>query len=293
MPDKEALFYKNLEKNKVQCTLCPHNCVISENKTGFCKVRLNSAGKLYAFTYAKPVSIAVDPIEKKPLFHFNPGEKILSIGTYGCNFACKHCQNYDIAREFDLNQIDRLETVAPETMIEICKKKQLNMIAYTYNEPTVYYEYMLETARLARKNNIQNVIVSNGYINKDPLKELYPLVDAANIDLKSFDNSFYTKISSSKLQPVLDNLRLIRKSFPHCHIELTTLVIPTLNDNLKMIDKMSKWIKDNLGVNTPLHLTRFFPMYKLNNLSPTPVKFLLDAEKTAKKHLKHVHLGNV
>jgi pyruvate formate lyase activating enzyme len=287
---KEALFYEATENKGVICGLCPHNCKISKDKSGLCGVRKNIDGKLYSLVYGKPCSIAIDPIEKKPLYHFNPGEKILSFGTFGCNLACKQCQNFEISKEFDVNEIDNLATVSPEDMIKICLREGLHMIAFTYNEPTIYYEYMLDIAKEAHKHKIQTVMVSNGFINEEPLKKLLPYIDAANIDLKSFDNTFYNKVCNGALNPVLNSLKLIKKK---CHLEITTLLIPSLNDSLEMISEMSKWIKDNLSADTPLHISRFFPMYKLKHLPPTDIKFLLDAKKAADKYLQYVHVGNV
>ena len=287
---KEAMYYDKKEGKKVQCMLCPHKCIIPPGKSGFCKVRKNIGGKLIALTYGKPVSIAVDPIEKKPLYNFHRGEQILSIGTFGCNFSCKHCQNYNMAREFFENQIEELETVTPTQIVDLCETKGLKMIAYTYNEPTVFYEYMLDIAKLARKKGIKNVIVSNGYTTKQPLLKLLPFIDAANIDLKSFSDKFYKEISNGSLDVIKENLQLYKK---YCHLEITNLIIPTLNDNLEIIEEMCIWIKEHLGEDTPLHLSRFFPYYKLQHLSPTSLQTLLSAEKIARKHLKNIYLGNI
>lgn len=286
---KEALFYDKLN-NLVQCKLCPHNCIIQKNSSGFCKVRKNINNKLIALTYNKPVSIAIDPIEKKPLYHFNPGKPILSIGTFGCNLACKHCQNYTLSREFDQNQINSLDTIEPEDIIKVCHRDNLHMIAYTYNEPTVFYEYMLDIAKLAKKHKIQNVMISNGYINPEPLKKLLPFIDAANIDLKAFSNQFYKTNCSAKLSPILETLKTIAKS--KCHLEITNLVVPTKNDNMKEFKDLCRWIKDNLG-DIPLHISRFFPHYKMQNIPPTPIQTLSKAEEIAKKYLTNVHLGNI
>jgi pyruvate formate lyase activating enzyme len=288
---KEALFYSKLENSKVQCTLCPHECIISPNNLGFCKVRKNIKGKLISLSYAKPASIAVDPREKKPLYYFYPGEKVLSIGTFGCNLACQHCQNSSISRRFLGNQIHQLETVSPSDIVTNCLQNNLHIIAYTYNEPTVFYEYMFEIAKLAHKHSIKNVIVSNGFINPLPLKKLLPFIDAANIDLKSFNPKFYSTVCSAKLNSVLNTLKLIANS--KVHLEITILLIPSLNDNLDEFENMCIWIKENLGKSVPLHISRFFPNYKLLHLPPTAIKTILKAEKIAKKHLDKVHIGNV
>ncbi|MDD5253544.1 MAG: AmmeMemoRadiSam system radical SAM enzyme [Candidatus Nanoarchaeia archaeon] len=284
---KQALFYTKKENNKVQCNLCPNNCLIPENKIGSCRVRKNIKGILYSLVYAKPASINVDPIEKKPLYHFLPGTKVLSFGTFGCNFHCLNCQNYNISQ----NLVEDIPEVKPEEIIKLAKKYKTPSIAYTYTEPTIFYEYMLDTAKLAKKNKIKNVVVSNGYINQEPLKEIIKYIDAFNIDLKSINEDFYKKICFGKLKPVLETLKTIKKYKKH--LEITFLVIPTKNDNLKEVEKMCKWIKTNLGKGTPLHISRFFPCYKLNNLEPTPLETLRNIKQIAKKYLVNVHIGNV
>jgi len=285
---KEAMFWKK-EKDSVRCLLCPRNCLIKGGSVGFCGVRQNQDGRLYSLVYAKPASIAVDPIEKKPFYHFLPGSSALSIGTVGCNLACQFCQNWTLscARPEDT---DVSETVQPEEIVAMAKKQGCPVIAYTYNEPTIFYEYMLDTAKLARKAGLKNVIVSNGYIEQEPLKELCKHIDAANIDLKAFSNEFYSKYTGAKLQPVLDTLKTLKEE--GVWLEITNLVIPTLNDNMEGIEQMCKWIKENLG-QAVLHFSRFFPHHKLNNLPPTPPQTLDRARKIALKYLDHVYVGNI
>jgi len=286
---KEALFWKKLKDKDVQCTLCPNFCVIKENKTGSCKVRKNIKGKLYSLVYSHPCSVAVDPIEKKPFYHFLPGTKVFSIGTAGCNLHCAFCQNYSISQvSFDETAPYDIE---PEDVVEQAIKNNCKTIAYTYNEPTIFYEYMLEIAKVAKKKGLKNVIVSNGFINEEPLKKLIPLIDGANIDLKSFDNDFYKKIALARLEPVLKTLKILHEN--KVWLEITNLIIPTLNDNIKDIEKMVKWIKENLDENVPLHFSAFFPMFKLANIPATKTETLLKAKNMAEESLNYVYVGNI
>jgi pyruvate formate lyase activating enzyme len=286
---KEALYYKKLKQNTVNCKLCPTNCVIKPGNFGNCGARKNINGRLYSLVYGKPASIAVDPIEKKPLYHFLPGSYSLSIGTLGCNLHCLHCQNYDIsqakAEEFVTKDI------TPEDVIKAAKQKNCKSISYTYNEPTIFYEYALDTAKLAKKAGIRNIMVTNGYINKEPLKALYPYIDAANIDLKAIDEEFYINICKVKLKPVLEAIKEIKKL--GTWIELTNLIIPGYNDKKEQIQKLVKWVKKSLGVTVPLHFSSFHPTYKLLDSIRTPDSTMLMAKEIAKKQgLKYVYLGN-
>ncbi len=288
---KECLFYEKLENSLVKCNLCPHNCVINQDKTGICNTRINIKGILYTLTYGKPISISIDPIEKKPLFGFHSGEKILSIGTIGCNFKCKFCQNYDISQSKAINFLEKIETVTPEQIIEKIKQKKLNLIAFTYNEPIVFYEYMIDIAKLAKQNDIECVIVSNGFISPEPLKELCKYISAANIDLKSFNKKFYKNICSARLEPVLETLKILKEN--NIHIEVTNLILESKNDSLDEIEKIAVWIKENLGEDTILHLSRAFPMYKMQDIMPTPIVTLYSAQEVCKHHLSNVFIGNV
>jgi pyruvate formate lyase activating enzyme len=285
---KEALFYEK-KGQLLQCHICPHNCTIAENKRGFCGVRENQKGKLYLLVYGKPVSICVDPVEKKPMFHFLPASKVYSIGTVGCNLRCLHCQNWQISQERDIIG----EKLMPEDVVEEALNADCGSIAYTYTEPTIFYEYVLDTAKLARKKGLKNIMVTNGYINQEPLKELYRYIDAANVDLKGFTEKFYKEITSSSLAPVLETLKTI-KSMKTCHLEITNLIIPTLNDDMEKIKEMCVWIKDNLGTDVPLHFSRFFPFYRLEHLPPTPPETLNKARDIAiNTGLKFVYVGNI
>ncbi|MFH1642720.1 MAG: AmmeMemoRadiSam system radical SAM enzyme [Nanoarchaeota archaeon] len=280
---KEAMYYGRLN-GKIMCKLCPNNCII--NKTGICGVRKVINNKLYSLVYGKACSAAVDPIEKKPLFHYLPSHNTFSISTVGCNFSCLHCQNFEISQEKSVYG----KELMPEKIIELAKQNGCKSISYTYTEPTVFYEYVLETARQARKAGIKNVIVSNGYINPKPLDKWCNYIDAANIDLKAFDDDFYKKICSGRLEPVLNTLKTLSKK--KVWFEITNLIIPTLNDNT--VEEMCTWIVDNLGKNVPVHFSRFHPMYKLNYLPLTPTATLEKSRETAlKTGIKHVYIGNI
>ncbi len=287
---KEASYYKKLNNDNVQCELCPRNCIIKEGDYGFCNARKNIDGTLYSIVYAKPCAMHIDPIEKKPLYHFMPGENALSIGTSGCNLECKHCQNWSMSRSKPEDFF--VKEITPEQVVENAIDNNCKIIAYTYNEPTVFYEYMIECAKLAKKKGIKNVIVSNGFINQEPLKELCKYIDGANIDLKSFDNDFYKKITNSWIQPVLESLKILKKN--NVWLEITMLIIPKLNDDPEKIKQMCNWIRDNLGKDVPLHFSAFYPCYKLLGYPPTKKETLLKARKiTLETGLKYVYVGNV
>jgi pyruvate formate lyase activating enzyme len=288
---KEALFYKKLDKKIVQCHLCPRNCVIPVGKRGFCGVRENRDGTLYTLSYAKLVSMNdMDPIEKKPLFHFLPGTKTFSIATAGCNLKCKFCQNWEISQKRP-EEVDFVY-IEPKEFVQLVKKSGRPTIAYTYSEPTIFYEYMFETAKLAHEQGIRNIMHSNGYINEEPLRQLAKYLDAANIDLKGFSEDFYAKLTEGTLEPVLRSLKILKEE--GVHLEITNLILPGFNDDEETLRKMCLWIKENLGPETPLHFSRFFPMYKLLYLNPTPVQALEKARKIALDcGLKYVYIGNV
>ena len=287
---QEALFYIKLENNKVRCELCPWNCELNPGQTGNCKVRTNESGKLITLVYNKVATLGTDPIEKKPLYHFYPGKNILSIGEVGCNLHCNFCQNYSISQCF-ASEFDGFHNITSEKIVDEALKTWNNIgIAYTYNEPFTFYEFLLDTAKLAHQHKIKNVVVSNGYINKEPLKKLLPHIDAFNIDLKAFSNDFYKKQTKGKLEPVLQSLKLIAGN--NTHLEITNLVIPNLNDNNKEFEAMVKWISNELNRDIPLHLSRYFPHYK-SQQPQTSIKKLETFYDIAKQHLHHVYLGNV
>jgi pyruvate formate lyase activating enzyme len=287
---KEALFYQKLDNKAVQCQLCPRYCFIANGARGFCQARENRDGTLYTLVYAKPVAIHIDPMEKKPLFHFLPSTPVFSIATAGCNLRCKFCQNWEISQAKP-EEVDYVY-LEPKDLISKVKESGSPSIAYTYSEPTIFYEYMLETAKLAKLFGIKNVMHSAGYINEEPLRRLAKYMDAANIDLKGFSNDYYARMCEATLEPVLNSLKILKQE--GVHLEITNLVLPGYNDDPDTITKMCLWIKENLGPDTPLHFSRFFPMYKLINLSPTPVEALEKARKIALGcGLRYVYIGNV
>jgi len=287
---KECSYYKKLENKKVHCQLCPQYCVISPDNYGKCKARKNIDGEFYSMIYAEPVSIAVEPLEKKPIFHLLPGTNVYSLGTTGCNLGCLFCQNWRISQAFqeDMPGIH----MEPKEVVENAIREKCLSIAYTYTEPSIAWEYVYDTARLAKKKGLKNVTVTNGFVNSEPVKQLYKYIDAANVDLKGFTEEFYNSLCSARLQPVLDTLKLLDKL--GAWIEITNLIIPGLNDDMKNIKKMCEWVKKELGTDYPLHFSRFFPCYKVMNRQPTPFETLKRAYQTAKKvGIKYVYVGNV
>jgi len=275
--------------NSVQCVLCPHLCTLAPGERGRCSVRLNISGELVSLVYGRPVAVHIDPVEKKPLFHFMPGIDVFSIATVGCNLKCEFCQNWEISQAApeDTNPYD----MPPEAVIEHALAHNCRAIAYTYTEPVVYYEYTRDCARLAREAGIKNILVTAGYINRGPLSELAEYIDAANVDLKSMSDTFYRNVCGGTLQPVLDTIRYLKTS--GTWVEITNLIVPTLNDEDSEIDTLSSWVLDNTGEDTPLHFSRFFPMYRLTDLAPTPIETLREARVRAlDAGLKHVYVGN-
>jgi pyruvate formate lyase activating enzyme len=290
---KEAMFYEMLDNNLVNCNLCSHRCrKIADFKRGLCGVRENRDGKLFSLVYGKAVAKSVDPIEKKPLFNFLPGSMSYSIATVGCNFRCDNCQNYDISQLPKVRNIIVGQDIQPEEIVSAAKRNNCKSIAYTYSEPTIFFEFAYDIAKLARKEGLKNVFVTNGYITSEALTEISPYLDAANIDLKSFSDEFYRKRCGARLQPVLDSIRLYKKL--GIWIELTTLIIPTLNDSEGELQKIAEFIKKEVGEDTPWHITQFHPMYKLPELPRTPVSILRKARQIGlETGLKYVYEGNV
>ncbi len=290
---KEALFYRPIEDGKVLCELCPHFCKLKEKQIGICGVRQNIAGKLYSLVYGKPIAVHVDPIEKKPLFHVAPGSQSFSISTFGCNFHCKFCQNHDISQVQGTDAIDRQsQEITPEKLVTMAKRTSCNSIAYTYTEPTIYYEYAYDTAKIAHENGLLNVFVTNGYINPEPLQFIKDYLNAANVDLKSFSENFYKKLVGAKLAPVLETLKLMKKL--NIFVEITTLVIPGENDSVAELTAIASFIKNEMGPETPWHISRFYPHYRLMGYSPTPVSTLNRAREIGlAQGLRYVYLGNV
>jgi pyruvate formate lyase activating enzyme len=292
----EAKFYKQLKDNKVRCNLCNHRCLILPNKTGLCGVRQNQGGKLYTLVYGRPISVHVDPIEKKPFYRFMAGTATLSFGTFGCNFRCNWCQNWEISQTNKGNPdiIEKLSAkVSPKQMIDEARKQKCPSISYTYTEPTIFFEYALDTMSLAHEAGLKNIWVSNGYFTKKAFRQFEPYLDAINIDLKGFSNKNYIKYCGARLRPVLKNLKRIKEA-KHIHLEITTLLIPGVNDNEKELKKLVEFIAKKIGPETPWHISRFFPAYKMTENQVTPTKTMEKAQKLAyKAGLKYVYLGNI
>ena len=286
----ECRYYRKLEGGGVECQLCPHHCHITDGKTGICRSRRNDGGALMSEVYGKPCALAIDPIEKKPLYHFHPGTTCLSLACTGCNFRCLNCQNHDISQVAP-DAVNHYE-LSPEEVVALCKKHKCPGIAYTYTEPLTYIEYIIDTARLAHEAGLWNILVTAGYVCQEPLADLLPYLDAANIDLKSFSDDIYMKVSGGHLQPVLDTILAMHEA--GVWVELTNLVIPGINDDLDMIRQMCRWIADNGMAEQPLHFSRFFPRFKMQDIPPTSIETLKAAKRIAEKEgIKHVYLGNV
>jgi pyruvate formate lyase activating enzyme len=274
----------------IVCRICPNECVLKEGEISDCRNRIVRNSRLYTMAYGNPCSANVDPIEKKPLYHFFPGSRAYSIATAGCNLACLNCQNWTISqtspdktRNYDL---------MPERVVEESIRNNCKSIAYTYSEPTTFYEYAYETASIAKNSGVKNIFKTNGYINPEPLRKICSVLDAANVDLKSFNDSTYLKLTGGKLQPVLDALKIYKDM--GVWLEITNLIVPTWSDNTEEIGRMCKWLSENGFKETPLHFSRFYPTYKLEQLPPTPVELLRDALKIATAEgLKYVYIGNV
>jgi len=282
---KDAQFWEK-HGDKIRCCLCPHNCKIGEKQYGLCSVRTNMEGNLKTINYGEITAMALDPIEKKPLYHFHPGSKILSVGSFGCNFSCGFCQNYSIAQYRAKSRY-----FSPEELIETCRQIDDNIgIAFTYNEPSIWYEYVYDTAKKLKEMYPQYkvVLVTNGYIQEEPLAQLLPYVDAMNIDLKSFRQDYYNKICGGDIENVLNT---IEKSYDKCHIEITTLLVNGLNDSEEEVKKIASFLA-SLDKNIPLHLTRYFPNYKIHR-PPTDIDVMKKARDVASEYLSHVHLGNI
>lgn len=287
----EAKWWQPTENDKILCTLCPRYCKIGEGQPGFCFIRQNHNGKLYSLGYARPTGFAIDPIEKKPLNHFLPGSEILSFGTAGCNLGCKFCQNWTMskAKIDDLNSIKAL----PEDVVALAKRNSVPSIAYTYNDPTIFGEYVIDISRLAQEENIKSVMVTAGYIDKEARVDVYRYIDAANVDLKAFTEKFYWKNTYSHLNDVLDTLIWL-KNETDVWIEITTLLIPDENDSELEIKEECEWILNNLGDNIPLHFTAFHPDFKMRDKQQTPEYTLTKARGIANSMgIKYCYVGNV
>jgi pyruvate formate lyase activating enzyme len=281
---REALYWERSETGKVHCLLCPNDCRIVEGKAGTCGVRENRGGKLEVPRYGAISSIAVDPIEKKPLYHFHPGSQILSVGFVGCSFRCGFCQNWHISQSIDVET----RFISPADLVDIAVREKSFAIAYTYSEPLVHFEYVMDSAKLARKAGLKNVLVTNGYLNPKPADELLPFIDAANVDLKAWDPEFYRHETGGKLEEVK---RFITEAAGRIHLEVTTLIIPTKNDDPAQIEGIARFIA-GLNPGIPLHLSAYHPQHKYT-LPPTPPGTVRRLAEVARKHLKYVYVGNL
>lgn len=284
---KEALFYEKKDKEQVFCRLCPRMCTIRPGRKGFCRTRENRGGVLYALNYGKCTAASLDPVEKKPLYHFYPGSLIYSLGTFGCNLHCGFCQNWEIAH----GEPREMEITPEEAVREAVRYRERGYrnigIAFTYSEPLVWYEFVYDTARLAKKRGLKNVLVTNGYVQEEPLRAILPFIDAMNIDVKGFTEDYYHRVCAGRLEPVR---RAVEISFRRCHVELTTLLVTGLNDSEEEIGRLAEWVA-GLDENIPLHISRYFPNYRME-LPPTPLESLRRAAQTAKRKLNYVYVGN-
>jgi pyruvate formate lyase activating enzyme len=289
---KEAMCYSHLTEGEIRCNLCKHRCRIKEGKRGICGARENRDGNLYSLVYGKIVAEHIDPVEKKPLFNFMPGSRAFSVGTVGCNFHCRHCQNFDISQypqEHGGEVIGQDRT--PEKIVGFAKAAQCEAIAYTYTEPTIFYEFAYDTAILAHKEGIKNVYVSNGYMSREAARKIAPHLDAINVDLKAFTNGFYKSVCGARLKPVLETIPLMKEL--GVWVEVTTLTIPGLNDAEEEIRDIARFVK-NVGPEVPWHVTQFYPAYKLLDVPPTPVATLRRAREIGlEEGLRYVYEGSV
>lgn len=304
---KEAKLYQKLKNKKIRCQACSWHCLIAEGETGICGIRQNKNGKLYLLVYGKPTGLQIDPVEKKPLYHFLPGEKVLSFGTFGCNFSCSFCQNWQTSQltkilkkeiknkieYFPLikQMLEKLETWTPKRIVNFARENNLPMIAYTYNEPAIFFEYAYDTAKLAHKYGLKNIFVSNGFESNFALKAIKPYLDAINIDLKSSNGEFYEKICGAKIEPVLKNIKWCYKN--NIWTEVTTLIIPGINDSVDELKQIAEFLV-KINKNIPWHISAFYPAYKMLKHQPTSRESLIRAYKIGKKAgLNYVYLGNI
>jgi len=286
---REASFYTRTG-TLVRCELCPHQCVLGDNDRGFCRARVVKAGKLYTLDYGNPCTVHVDPIEKKPFYHFHPTMPILSLAVAGCNLRCVNCQNWQISQSKP-EQTEN-QDLMPDRVVALCEEQHIPAIAYTYSEPIIFYEYVRDTAHLARSKGILNAIVTAGFINPAPLRELLKVIDAVTLDVKAFSDFSYRKISSARLEPILETIRIVKES--GAWLELSNLVVPTLSDNLDDIRRFSDWVVTTVGPDVPLHFLRFHPQYLLSAMPPTAIDTLIGARAIAlQAGIHHVYVGNV
>ncbi|MBN2699411.1 MAG: AmmeMemoRadiSam system radical SAM enzyme [Bacteroidales bacterium] len=289
---KEALLYEKLEHNSVRCNLCAHRCVIRPGKRGVCLVRENIDGTLFTNVFGRSIAQHVDPVEKKPLYHFYPGSKAFSIATPGCNFHCRFCQNWDISQIINREILESGYLTSPAQIVRGAKETHSTSIAYTYTEPTIFFEYSYETAHLAHNEGLKNIYVSNGYMTFEMLEMIGPVLDAINIDLKAFRDDTYRRYIGARLQPVLDNLKKVKQM--GIWLEVTSLIIPGINDDPGEMREMANFVAEELGRDVPWHISRFFPAYKMKEIPPTPAKTLFKAREIGlESGLRYVYIGNL
>jgi pyruvate formate lyase activating enzyme len=287
---REGYAYQAVDENRVVCLVCPNHCVLSPGDRSACRSKVNVGGKLYSLAYGNPCAVHLDPIEKKPLYHFAPRTKSFSLAAAGCNFRCLNCQNWEISQAKP-EEVHHRE-LFPEDAVSAAKQAGAHSIAYTYSEPISFYEYMLDTARAARDAGLRNLLISNGYINRDPLLDLCRVIHAANINLKSYSDAIYRKLNGGRLEPVLATLKTLHDQ--GIHLEITNLVVPTYVDDEDMVRRMCAWILKELGPDHPLHFLRFHPLYKLDRLPPTPVSTLARFRELAlQEGIRYAYVGNV
>jgi pyruvate formate lyase activating enzyme len=287
---KEGMFYQKSYGNKVACLVCPNHCELSPGDRSVCRSKVNLGGKLYSIAYGNPCSATIDPIEKKPLFHFRPRTRAFSIAAAGCNLRCLNCQNWEISQSRP-EDVSTSELFPPE-VIKAARASGSTSIAYTFSEPISFYEYLFDTASLARRNGIANLMITNGYINTEPLLKLCTVLDGANVNLKSFDDDIYRRLNGGRLDPVLSTVKTLHER--GIHFEITNLLVPGYTDNEDMVKRMCSWILKNVGPDHPLHFLRFFPKYKLDRLPPTPISTLTRFREIAMKEgIRYVYVGNI
>ncbi len=289
---KEAILYEKLDDCKVKCAVCNHRCTIADGRRGICSVRENHGGTLFSLNYGKSIAVNIDPIEKKPLYHFLPGTSIYSFAAVGCNFRCSWCQNWEISQSPKPNQPILGTEISPHEHVFQAINYSCPSIAYTYSEPTVFLEYALDTMKLAREKGLRNVWVTNGFMSRQTLDEIIPYLDAANVDFKGPNDGVYEKYCGAKPEPIMDNLKYLHQA--GVHVEITTLVVPGVNDQPQQLEKIARFIADELGPKVPWHISRFFPAWKMLDTPITPIATLKMAENLGRDAgLKFIHIGNV
>ncbi|OPZ19114.1 MAG: pyruvate formate lyase-activating enzyme 1 [candidate division BRC1 bacterium ADurb.BinA364] len=287
----EARWWTPQPDGRILCTLCPRDCRIAEGQRGFCYIRKNEGGRLVSLGYGRPSALQIDPIEKKPLYHFLPGSTILSLGTAGCNLGCRFCQNWDLTKAGDAER--RALDLPPDKAVDLAVAHGAPSIAFTYNDPTVFAEYAMDTAMIARERGIKTVMVTAGYIREEPFREVYRHIDAANVDLKAFSEDFYRKLAYARLQPVLDTLLRLRRE-TSVWVEITNLVIPGENDSADEIRRLCAWVAENMGVDTPLHFSAYHPAFRFLKAPRTPESSLAAAWTIAREAgLRYAYVGNI